>query len=412
MEEQQPPVSSEEEASPETERMPSVAETSPEAPLSPAQDTLPSGEVKPESSGSEAERPVTPRREKRHYSGPPPPFVIIARQIKEYDQIPRRQIKYLIQIHGLELIQSLANEAIEIEAQGGMMTRNSERRRTLGGIFFHLVNQRIPRTKQKFDKDGNPVEKQPPHPIVPRFMPDDLKEIFESLLSEKGEVTTVKVTLIGRPGQIETRKDLIITVMAHTAKNPTLPKGVPPLPSTATLYTVYISQKQWQRVQESIADPEDALIIEGQCAFDPTINGISVYATNITTKLMEAKKREAKRGAAPEEDAGEQPQPVAAAKPKAAAPAKKAPAKSSFPEATAAAPAPILTPTEVAVPPGMPPAEAQKLSELYSSASLFRQKIAAIQSKPPEQQAGLEMTQKLLKNVEDQITAIEKKYAS
>ena len=60
--------------------------------------------------------------------------------------------------------------------------------------------------------------------------------------------------------------------------------------------------------------------------------------------------------------------------------------------------------------PNLPPDVARKLNELRSSASLFRQKVATIQGKPVGQQFGLEMTQKLLKNVEDEIAALEKKH--
>jgi len=59
---------------------------------------------------------------------------------------------------------------------------------------------------------------------------------------------------------------------------------------------------------------------------------------------------------------------------------------------------------------GIPAPVHQKLTELYASASLFRQKIASLQSKPTGQQFGLELTQKLLKQVEDEIAGIEKQY--
>jgi hypothetical protein len=38
--------------------------------------------------------------------------------------------------------------------------------------------------------------------------------------------------------------------------------------------------------------PEDALIIEGWAAYDPDLEGIAVFATNITTKLLQAVKRQ------------------------------------------------------------------------------------------------------------------------
>jgi hypothetical protein len=79
----------------------------------------------------------------------------------------------------------------------------------------------------------------------------------------------------------------------QTSKTPSLPKGLPALPSTPTHYTVYIAPKQWTKVAEAIRDPEDALIIEGFPAYDPTLEGIAVYATNITTKKLQQAQRAA-----------------------------------------------------------------------------------------------------------------------
>jgi hypothetical protein len=152
---------------------------------------------------------------------------------------------------------------------------------------------------------------------------------------------------------------------------------------------VYIGAKQWAKVADSIANPEDALIIEGMCAFDKELGAVAVFATSCTTKLLEANKRDRQRAAAGGTDGDES----APAPPRAAAPATPRPA----------AP-PVNIPTNA-------PAEvAQKLRELHTAAYLYGQKIATIESKPGNQQFGLDMTQKLLKNVEDQIKALEAKY--
>jgi hypothetical protein len=196
----------------------------------------------------------------------------------------------------------------------------------------------------------------------------------------------VKITLIGRPGKIEERQEVVITTMSHTVGIPTLPRGIPALPETPTLYTVYISAKQWRKIADLLKDPEDLLIIEGICAYDPAISGVAVYASHATTKTAEAKKRQS----SDEKSNG-----------KAEAPAKKA-----------AAPAPVIaTAPEPAIPEGVPVNVAKKLRELHAAADLYRQKIADIETKPAGQQFGLDMTQKLLRDVEGKIADLEKQYA-
>jgi len=194
----------------------------------------------------------------------------------------------------------------------------------------------------------------------------------------------VKITLIGRPGKIETRKDVVITTMSHSSGAPTFPRGVPHPPETPTIYTVYIGAKQWKQVESALKEnPDDLLIVEGMCAFDPELQAVAVYTTKAMTKESEAKKRREVNG---KQDA--------------------APAKAPRAQAVTLPPAPPLD-----IPESVPEKVAQKLRELHAAAELYRQKIATIETKPAGQQFGLEMTQKLLKNVEEEISALQAQYA-
>ncbi len=56
---------------------------------------------------------------------------------------------------------------------------------------------------------------------------------------------------------------------------------------------VYIARKQWKTAAEAITDPDDSLIVEGYAAYDPQLEGIAVYATKVTTKKLQAAKRQA-----------------------------------------------------------------------------------------------------------------------
>ena len=102
----------------------------------------------------------------------------------------------------------------------------------------------------------------------------------------------MKLTLIGRPGKLIDKGQVMLTTMKST-KPPSLPKGLPKPPEQATTYIVFIAAKQWRRVAESIKDPEDALIVEGYPFFDERLKTIAVLAQSVTTKLLQRAKREA-----------------------------------------------------------------------------------------------------------------------
>jgi molybdopterin-guanine dinucleotide biosynthesis protein len=53
-----------------------------------------------------------------------------------------------------------------------------------------------------------------------------------------------------------------------------------------------IARKQWAKVAEAIQDPADALIVEGYPALDPQLRGIAVFTLSVTTKRLQAAKRQ------------------------------------------------------------------------------------------------------------------------
>jgi len=345
--------------------------------------------------------------------------------LNETETVPMKQIRRVVHICGIDFAREIYKATAEIEDQGGMMLTDNSRRRTRGGVFFYLVRTRVDEKQRQIIfptyKSAKAVAAKHKAPLgVPLLKWDERIAIIQSLQSEQGEIKSMKVILTGRPGSVEKRPEVVVTTMSYVADAENLPRGIPIPPPNPTLYAVYMSPKQWERVEASIADPADTLTIDGVCAFDPETNGMAVFALAVRSEFVEAKMREEQKALAAKEKAAK-----AAASPKApndgTAPAAK-PAKPAAPPQPQAKssgkksriadlqPAPIAAAPAVQLNPNLPPDVARKLTELYASASLFRQKVATIQAKPAGQQFGLEMTQKLLKNVEDEIAAIEKKY--
>jgi PHAX RNA-binding domain len=315
----------------------------------------------------------------------------ISDQLGETEWGPRKLIEAVVDLCGLEFAQQLLEESLRVEAEGGMMVVNEERKRTIGGIFFYLARGRMPvETRKIIFPPHNLKPKKKKKPGMSSLKWAERAAVLKPLLEEKGVATTVKIVLIGRPGRVEMRKDLTITTMSHVNKPTTLPKGVPMPPSTPTVYTVYIGAKQWNKVAEAINDPADALIIEGTCAFDKEIGAVAVFASSVTTKALE-------KAAA----VGETPDAGAESAEAVEAPAASKPARAPKPAAASPAPKHVPVAVNVPIPANAPPEVAQKLRELHTAAEVYRQKIATIESKPGNQQFGLEMTQKLLKNVEE-----------
>ena len=186
------------------------------------------------------------------------------------------------------------------------MLPDGSRRRTPGGVFFHLVRaddtlnreDRVSIFPPQFGRNGRkkvpgaaatPVTPAPPAPS-PAWADDDYRRVMAALQQETGRATTVKITVIGRPGAaVEQGQAVAVALMSE--KVPDLPKGLP-APPAGTRYTVFVARKPWAKVAEALAaDPEDAAIIEGYAALDPRVEGIAVYATSATTKRLQAAKR-------------------------------------------------------------------------------------------------------------------------
>jgi len=173
------------------------------------------------------------------------------------------------------------------------------RRRTPGGVFFYLV--RTSDAISREDKDyifpsqgGHPKRAggsgtlavpapAAPAPVV--WTDETFRALARQLQQNPGRATSVKITVIGRPGAI-VEQGQAVAVALMSEKVPDLPKGLPE-PAAGTRYTVFVARKQWAKVAEALAaDAEDAAIIEGYAALDPRVEGIAVYANSVTAKRL------------------------------------------------------------------------------------------------------------------------------
>ncbi len=217
-----------------------------------------------------------------------------------------RTITRVVDRLGPDRARALLGQTLTSEASGGVLLPGG-RRRTPGGTFLFLV-----RTAPDLSPDdrasifpkagyhaqgagrGTPASASPasaaPAPLV--WTDDTYRTLAQQLQQDVGRLTTVKITVIGRPGTAVEQGQAIVIALTNE-KVPDLPKGLPE-PPAGTHDTVFVARKPWTKVAEALAaDPEDAAISEGDAALDPRVDGIVVYTTSATTKRLQTATRAA-----------------------------------------------------------------------------------------------------------------------
>lgn len=75
----------------------------------------------------------------------------ISTTLNETDEQPMRHITRTVELLGYEWALTLLADVAHIEANGGMMLSDGTRRRTVGGVFFYLLKQRLKEQNRNAD---------------------------------------------------------------------------------------------------------------------------------------------------------------------------------------------------------------------------------------------------------------------
>ncbi|MBI5497324.1 MAG: hypothetical protein HY904_20080 [Deltaproteobacteria bacterium] len=73
----------------------------------------------------------------------------LAERLAETDEQAKEQLRNALVICAPEVIQSVLAETDEVERGGGLLTADGQRRRTVCGVFFHLLRKRLTREEWK-----------------------------------------------------------------------------------------------------------------------------------------------------------------------------------------------------------------------------------------------------------------------
>ncbi len=222
---------------------------------------------------------------------PDDPVSQIAAALGERQYAQVGQIRRLIERCGLAQVTAWLTQTQEIEATGGMLTHDETRRRAPGGVFFSIARGAITDPEVRKYVFRPPAGRRRPGAYA---APGERWEDRAAWLStaEIGRATTVKVTVIGKPGKPVERQGFTVVWLTHTPKLDTMPKGVPvPTKVPETPYVLYIGAKQWRKVADALKNPEDVLICEGVQTWDAQQQVLTVFVTTCTTKLLQQAQR-------------------------------------------------------------------------------------------------------------------------
>ncbi len=217
----------------------------------------------------------------------------IATALKETESRPLRMIGRVVKVKGEDQVRQWMAEALRIEAGSGMLTDDDQQARTVGGIFFKLVkNGSTSRERGRiFGPSPHLLARQQTLSLSEADLLQLTREIMEF---PAGEVKSMRLTLIGRPGRVIEKGPVVITTLS-SKKIPALPKGLPRPAVEPATYVVYIAAKQWRKVREAIQNnPDEALIVEGYPVFDRRLGQqgtMTLYAQKVMAKLLQRNKR-------------------------------------------------------------------------------------------------------------------------
>jgi PHAX RNA-binding domain len=216
----------------------------------------------------------------------------LMRRLGEHLPYPCWQIRRIVWRYGPRRARRWAKEAERIYDAGGALTPQGIER-TLGGVFFVLVKRQLrKRARLRLFRPGRHWRRRqpPPRPQLPPLAWVERTALFAPILEQRGALEHVKITLIGRPGEVRVFRDCVVTTMPPP-RGPSLPRGLPPLPEATKPYAIYISGYHWKRVAEQLADPDQVLVIEGWAAFDAELGALAVYAMHVSAQQSQAAKK-------------------------------------------------------------------------------------------------------------------------
>jgi hypothetical protein len=210
----------------------------------------------------------------------------IAEILGESEQEPLQLIPRIRAVLGPKVVRQFLDKTLQIEANGGLLVRNGSRRRTRGGVFFHIAKCRCRGLAYQRILCGLELPRK-----------SNAKQSPMARSPHTGEAQ-MPATLVFRPAQWTNHNDYIMTTCTVSApKN--LPRELPVVePGQSNTWVVVIGIRQWRRVVDVFrAVVDDKLILQGtpmSCN-----RQLILMATSVQSVFVERQRQEAQRAASP-----------------------------------------------------------------------------------------------------------------
>jgi hypothetical protein len=225
--------------------------------------------------------------------------------VEKLDEPNEALVRQVIAVLGVDRTREFLLRTQAVEAEGGLLTADGERRAP-GGVFFQLVRKGIRKRERRaiFPKetpDGGVRMRQLP---ASRISWDEAQTLLEKAMQQpkRGEAE-LQIRLMGRPTRVARARTCVVCEMEGGAP-PQLPKPLPILPVDLKLTIgVFISYRHWERVVDKLLDfPETELIIDGWPYVDLARNFFGIFAQNVTVREFQHLPPEVIRGSGPRRD--------------------------------------------------------------------------------------------------------------
>lgn len=212
----------------------------------------------------------------------------IAGKLGEADEMPLLLIASIIEQLGKDFALELLADTETIEAHGGIQTLDGKRRRSKGGVYFHLAKGRMVFEERQKIFPSRQERERAIVPTKPIFDWERRGKLIEKMVEKQGRAHTALTSIIGKPEEVIPHTGYVEIKMRHLVRNASLPRGVPLPPDESPLHTAFVTEKQWKRVEDQLSDR--VLVVRGELASRPDDDSkLVLYVSQVVTRRMETR---------------------------------------------------------------------------------------------------------------------------
>jgi len=191
----------------------------------------------------------------------------LADSLHESDPAVINQLRVILDRHGREYTINTLHRALDLEHNGGLLIKSGKRRRTIGGIYFHLV---------KSDHAPEPTRKR-------QMTWQEIKRRAKQLIPNN--TLQLRATVTGKLTSLPQRvpdTDTWLTKITYQASQGSKPKGSPLPPSHQTTITLCLTTRQTNKLRTQFSESEPPLITVEGTPYADHEGSLILYVTTIT----------------------------------------------------------------------------------------------------------------------------------